>query len=185
MRDDDFIEAESTDYEKSYNEEQYNKKVNSKITKNINSLPYTMLVFIFTLVGMSFLCLALSLVDMDTFSLNSENKYRINFELPNDGSYYDIDLDNYKIVKRRIDSSGNKTKLRSLTGVNTTELKNCLKEITSNEANLTISTSEKNKLFLEHHCYWILKVQTYDNKEYYIKDANQVKKILSLLGERY
>ncbi len=196
---DDYFYAESSN---SGNDENNSKKVYDEFENIINNDIFKQdrtwmkkaisnvfvcfwLVTIFTIAAIGCSYLAYRMVGTDKFVFDSNNKYKIVFEIPDDGSYYTIDFENNTFSKTHDNSEGVPVRIKEVTGVNTGELKNYIEEITSDDSNLTITNNEKKTLFLQYHCYWIMKIQTYDGKEYYVKNISKLKRMLSILGEHY
>lgn len=117
----------------------------------------------------------------EEFLLDSNFKYLISMDLPKSSSYYEIDFSNDTVIRRHDTNVYKREKLATIkTDLN--ELEQFILKITSEENNLVLTESEKQNLF-KQHCHWIYKITTYEHRDYYIKDVNQVKYLKELLNE--
>jgi hypothetical protein len=121
------------------------------------------------------------------WALDSPSKYKLIYELPDDNTYYEIDFSKNVATKRKDYENKKRSRIYSLTGESASGLKriqSLFEEITSDNSNIVLTREERNNLF-KNRCYWIIKIQTYQGTEYYVKDPALVRQILNALGERY
>lgn len=121
------------------------------------------------------------------WALDSPSKYKLIYELPDDNTYYEIDFSKNVATKRKDYENKKRSRIYSLTGERASGLKriqSLFEEITSDNSNIVLTRKERNNLF-KNRCYWIIKIQTYQGTEYYVKDPALVRQILNALGERY
>lgn len=119
----------------------------------------------------------------EEFVLDSNSKYIISLDLPKSNAYYEIDFSKNSIIRRQDTNTFKREKLAKIK-TNLNDLEQFLLEITSDESNQVFTGEERQKL-LDQQCYWIYKITNYEQKNYYIKDVNQVKYLKMLLNETY
>jgi len=117
----------------------------------------------------------------EQFVLDSDRKYIISFELPETNSYYEVDFSKGEVIYRK-DSSRLKREKIGKVRTDLKDLEQLLLNIVNDENNLVLSDEDRKKLYKEN-CYWIYKITTYEQKDYYIKDVNIIEHMKEKLSK--
>ena len=108
------------------------------------------------------------------------NKKCIIYTVPRSGTifYYEVDFEKNKVVERS-DFSVKRQKMAEKE-LETNELEKLVSKITEENSNLTITDEEKVELF-KHQTYTFYKIKSYNGREYYVKQKDEIEKIKKIL----
>ena len=113
------------------------------------------------------------------FILDSNRKYIISTELPETNSYYEVDFSKGKVIHRKDSDELKREKIGEVKN-NLGELEKMILNIINDKNNLMMTDEERTNLYRQN-CYWIYKITTCEQQDYYIKDINDIQYLKELL----